>query len=127
MFSVIASSQVVLKLKIVGLDKNGGKVYVSIFNSNTSYKARESCNSFMLDAKDDTLSKDMKLPAGQYVFSIYQDSNGNGKLDTNRIGIPREKFGFSNYDGKSAPGGFNRHKVQLYKKVNELVLTLVNI
>ena len=36
------------------------------------------------------------LPAGQYVVSVFQDSNSNGKLDTNIFGIPREKYGFSN-------------------------------
>lgn len=36
------------------------------------------------------------LPAGEYAFSIFQDVNDNGVLDTNLFGIPREPWGFSN-------------------------------
>ena len=35
------------------------------------------------------------LPAGTYALSLYQDENGNGKLDSNFIGIPQERTGFS--------------------------------
>ena len=36
------------------------------------------------------------LPEGQYALSCFQDLNGNGKLDTNLVGIPTEPYGFSN-------------------------------
>ena len=36
------------------------------------------------------------LPPGQYAASIFHDLNGNGKLDTNLLGIPTEPYGFSN-------------------------------
>ncbi len=35
------------------------------------------------------------IPAGEYALAIYQDSNGNKKLDTNIVGYPKEPFGFS--------------------------------
>jgi uncharacterized protein (DUF2141 family) len=37
-----------------------------------------------------------ELPYGEYAISVYQDRNGNGKLDTGLFGIPKEPFGFSN-------------------------------
>ncbi len=36
------------------------------------------------------------LPFGTYAISIFHDVNGNGKLDTNFLGIPKEPYGFSN-------------------------------
>lgn len=36
------------------------------------------------------------LPQGPLALSIYQDANGNGKLDTNAMGMPTEPYGFSN-------------------------------
>lgn len=36
------------------------------------------------------------LPPGQYALSCFHDLNGNGKLDTNLMGIPTEPYGFSN-------------------------------
>ena len=37
-----------------------------------------------------------EIPAGTYVIGYYIDANGNEKLDTNFIGIPKEEYGFSN-------------------------------
>lgn len=34
--------------------------------------------------------------AGAYGLALYHDENGNGKIDRNMIGIPKEGFGFSN-------------------------------
>lgn len=36
------------------------------------------------------------LPPGTYAVSVYEDLNGNHKLDHNMIGIPREPVGASN-------------------------------
>lgn len=35
------------------------------------------------------------ISASEYALAIYQDSNGNKKLDTNLVGYPKEPFGFS--------------------------------
>lgn len=37
-----------------------------------------------------------RLPSGRYAVTAYQDVNGNHKLDSNLIGIPREPVGASN-------------------------------
>ncbi|MEO6281116.1 DUF2141 domain-containing protein [Roseateles sp.] len=42
------------------------------------------------------------LPEGRLALSLYQDANGNGKLDMNPMGIPTEPYGFSN----NAAGSF---------------------
>ena len=36
------------------------------------------------------------LPYGRYAIMVYQDLNGNHKLDKNLLGIPSEPFAFSN-------------------------------
>jgi len=35
------------------------------------------------------------LPPGRYAIQLFQDSNGNGRLDQGRRGIPLEPVGFS--------------------------------
>jgi uncharacterized protein (DUF2141 family) len=35
------------------------------------------------------------LVAGDYAIAIYHDRNGNQKLDSNMLGIPKEPYGFS--------------------------------
>lgn len=36
------------------------------------------------------------LAPGNYAISVMHDENGNGKLDSNILGIPKEAYGFSN-------------------------------
>ncbi len=36
-----------------------------------------------------------RLPAGRYAVQAYLDENDNGRVDRNRLGIPREEVGFS--------------------------------
>jgi uncharacterized protein (DUF2141 family) len=36
------------------------------------------------------------LDPGQYAIILFHDENGNGKLDTNALGVPTEPYGFSN-------------------------------
>lgn len=36
------------------------------------------------------------IPPGRYAAQAYQDLNGNGKIDRNFLGIPKEPVGFSN-------------------------------
>lgn len=36
------------------------------------------------------------VPAGRYALMVIHDENGNGRLDTNLVGMPVEGYGFSN-------------------------------
>ncbi|WP_343068972.1 DUF2141 domain-containing protein [Azospirillum tabaci] len=36
------------------------------------------------------------VPPGTYALRAYHDENGNGQLDRNILGVPREGFGFGN-------------------------------
>lgn len=36
------------------------------------------------------------VPAGRYALMVIHDENGNGRLDTNLVGMPVEGHGFSN-------------------------------
>ena len=36
------------------------------------------------------------LPPGRYAVSAFHDENGNGDLDANVLGIPKEGYGFAN-------------------------------
>ena len=54
------------------------------------------------------------LPPGRYAVSVFHDENGNGKLDTNVVGIPTERHGFSRgARGQIGPPGFADAAVEL--------------
>ena len=85
-----------LTLEVRGIENVAGKLYVAIYNSQETFMKKPLAG-FAVEVKDKVVSIPCKgLPAGTYAFSMYQDENGNGKLDTGAFGIPVEKFGFSN-------------------------------
>jgi uncharacterized protein (DUF2141 family) len=54
------------------------------------------------------------LPAGDYAVSVIHDENGNGTLDTNALGIPKEGFAFGNNAmGNFGPPEFSQAKIAL--------------
>ncbi|MCU0458403.1 MAG: DUF2141 domain-containing protein [Bacteroidales bacterium] len=125
--SGIAFAQNGLTLEITGIKKDGGKLHISFFNSEKSYDGRKIYYSIIANSIAETLSMPITLPAGGYVISMYQDKNGNGELDSNFLGIPREPFGFSNYAGKSAPGSFDKLKVIVNDTTKTITVHLYKI
>lgn len=54
------------------------------------------------------------VPAGAYAVSLFQDENGNGRLDRNPAGIPTERYGFSRDAlGRMGPPAFADARVDL--------------
>jgi len=125
--SGIAFAQNGFTLEVVEAKKNGGKLHISLFNSDQSFNARKIYYSLVKNADTETVCIPIDLPSGEYVISMYQDSNGNGRLDSNFLGIPREPFGFSNYNGKSAPGSFDKLKVMVNDKTKKITVHLYKI
>jgi uncharacterized protein (DUF2141 family) len=44
----------------------------------------------------DSVVLELRLPPGRYALSLFHDLNGNRRLDTNFLGIPKEASGSSN-------------------------------
>ncbi|MGJ7582834.1 DUF2141 domain-containing protein [Variovorax sp. RHLX14] len=54
------------------------------------------------------------LPPGRYAVKSFADENGNGKLDTNLVGLPTERYGFSNdAKGRMGPPSFEQASFML--------------
>lgn len=98
-----------LTLEVQGIEKVTGKLYVAIYNSAETFM-KKPLTGFVVEVKEKVMSIPCKgLPAGTYAFSMYQDENGNGKLDTAAFGIPTEKFGFSNdAEGVMGPPSYEK-------------------
>lgn len=119
-FTGMISAQNSVTIGFSGVEKNGGTVYVSLFNCEKTYKEKQVYLKFELEPIEENIQKEISLPDGEYFFSAYQDQNGNRKLDVSLVGIPKERFAFSNYDAKSPPGGFSRHKVTINNSVSRV-------
>lgn len=99
------------EIVVTGIKENSGTIVISIHDSSESFRKHIPYRNVELAVTGDKAVYHIRLKAGDYVFCVYHDVNGDGKLNTNAIGIPKEPFGFSNYDGKGPPGNFKKHKV----------------
>lgn len=75
----------------------------------------------MVEVKNKKLSETFVLPEGEYAVSVYQDVNGNGKMDKNLFGAPSEPYGFSrNYKPAFRAPKFDEVKINLNadRKIN---------
>ena len=98
-----------LTIEVCDIEKVERHLYVAIYNSQETFMKKPLAG-FAVEVKDKVVSIPCKgLPAGTYAFSMYQDENGNGKLDTGAFGIPVEKFGFSNdAEGVMGPPSYEK-------------------
>lgn len=97
-----------LTVDVKGLTKKG-ILYVGLYTpSNRFAELSDSFKTVALTITSQTeaVATFADLPPGEYAIAIYQDINGNKKLDTNLFGYPKEPFGFSNNvkPKLSAPG-----------------------
>jgi len=88
-----------LELTVQNLASSEGAVMVAVFNEagqwlKTPVVMAKQPASMQLDGKLTLLLKD--LPEGELAISVFHDLNGNGRLDSNAMGIPMEPFAFSN-------------------------------
>ncbi len=96
---VSQASAATLTVKITGISKPVGKMAVKLVASQQAYDgtAKASAAQMLAVASTDAMTLTFPdLAAGTYAVLVMQDENGNGKLDSNILGIPKEGYGFSN-------------------------------
>jgi uncharacterized protein (DUF2141 family) len=87
-----------LTVNLHGVRAQGGLVKVAVVNSQEAWDGKAAPVQFdgaPPHGEDASFTfKDLK--PGTYAVLITHDENGNGKLDTNVMGMPLEGYGFSN-------------------------------
>ena len=105
-----------LTIEVSGVTRDRGRIYVAVYDRAETFpiSGRQLIGQ-ILDPADRHLTVHFKdLPPGQYAAVAFQDSNGNGKLDKNFLGIPKEPYGFSNgARGSAGPPKFSAAAVTL--------------
>ncbi|MCF2446472.1 DUF2141 domain-containing protein [Dyadobacter sp. CY345] len=86
-------------VNISNIKSNKGNIMIGWYNSEASYNERNNPIFKKLvpvnQQREITITFD-DVPAGKYAISLFLDENGNKKMDTNFLGIPKEQYGFSN-------------------------------
>lgn len=85
-----------VNVQISDVGKLEGSFKIALFTDAFSYKAKETMFGENVAANSSTVSVIFEqVPVGKVLALLYQDLNGNGKLDTNFIGIPKEPYASS--------------------------------
>ncbi|WP_343487120.1 DUF2141 domain-containing protein [Allomuricauda sp. d1] len=90
-------SQNEIAVDIHGVPESEGKISVAVYNTEEDFLKFDKvfkCDSIAAQ-KGVTRLSIKNLPEGEYALAVFYDKNGNDKLDTNWLGIPKEKVAFS--------------------------------
>ncbi|HNT28041.1 MAG TPA: DUF2141 domain-containing protein [bacterium] len=119
-----AQATTTLTVKVWGLRKQG-QVFVYLYNQDDGFPTspEKAFKTITLPVREsDTLfAKFEGLAPGDYAVAVMHDENGNGQIDTNWIGIPKEGLGVSNNaKGVMGPPKFKDAKVTVPAGKKEL-------
>jgi uncharacterized protein (DUF2141 family) len=108
--------------------KKKGTIYISVC-SQASEWSDNGKYTFTLEpnSSEQNLFEINSIPNGAYAIALYQDVNGNGKLDTNFLGIPKEPYAFSNnrIPVFSEPS-FEKCKFEFNQQSQQILINLLN-
>jgi uncharacterized protein (DUF2141 family) len=103
-----------LTLEFEATEYDTGSILFALFNSEDSHMETnyKEVSSILKDSKAKIVVEN--IPEGFYSFSYFHDVNGNGELDKNMLGIPKEPYGFSNgQEGNFGPPNFQESKIEI--------------
>lgn len=98
-----------LSITISAIPGAAGEVFWTLFDNAAAYASGDGA---LLSARQRVDGDSVRftvhdLKPGRYAVKIFHDENGNGALDTNVIGIPKEGYGFSNNGGRFGQPSFD--------------------
>jgi len=118
-----AADTISFALEITGINVNQGQIYVKIYSNDRDYRNDIPYVDCVLESTRQSIVHSFDILEGEYLIALFQDTNNNGKLDTNFLGFPREPVGLSNYSG-GIPGGFNRQKIPINNVSNRVTINM---
>lgn len=108
--------EVTLTIEFTVTKHNEGNIFFAMYNSDENHMKKNFNSGYGIVQDHKVVLKVSNLKKGIYSFSYYHDVNGNKKLDSNFLGIPKEPYGFSNNQkGKFGPPSFEDSKFEIKK------------
>lgn len=88
-----------LTLNITNIQHNNGILRIGVYDPNHGFGSEEEKPTYwklIPITKLENQTVTFEVPSGRYAVAVYHDLNENKKLDKNRVGFPKEPYGFSN-------------------------------
>ncbi len=86
-------------IRFDNLSKKNGVLYIGWYKSVEDFRKPDKAiisRQVAVDGKDNEWVHFEGIKPGTYAVAVFFDRDGDGKLDTNFLGIPKERYGFSN-------------------------------
>ena len=94
-----------IRIRIQNPPESGSMVFMLYDSPNAFGDLRDPALTVTAEPDGRNIWSITNVPPGEYALIAYHDENGNGRIDRNFIGIPREPLGFANnYKPKGPPG-----------------------
>jgi MipA family protein len=110
---VSGTSGAVIDIQLDDLPASGSLICLLYNSANSFGDLRESFRSERFTIGPDKRYRVTDIPAGDYALVAFLDDNGNGFLDKNFIGIPREPMAFSQQYRPKGPPSYERARFTL--------------
>lgn len=92
-----SAQAVELVVRVTDIRTAKGNIGIAVVDSEAGWSNQSKpAAAQLVAASGEEVTFRFDLPAGAYAVRVMHDENGNGKLDTNILGIPTEGYGFSN-------------------------------
>ena len=99
---MISANQIVgqtkVSIQVTSIRKSEGQIYIALFKPGSKFPeaGHQLVGKVVPVSSHISVMAEFDLAAGEYAAAVFQDLNGNKKLDTNFLGIPKEPYAFSN-------------------------------
>lgn len=108
-------------------EASGGRIAIAIYRDAESLRRNTGAvRTAMIDRTGPvTMTTLTGLEPGRYVVAVFHDMDGNGRLSTWPIGLPKEAYGFSrNARGRFGPPSFDNAAFDLPAAGTRQAITL---
>lgn len=96
-WSLNAQTMGEITVQVDGVTSSQGDLVFTVAHNNDEFKVRTADKIFTkISAHAPSTTAVLRLPVGECAINVFHDENGNGKIDKNMLGIPKEMYGISN-------------------------------
>jgi len=122
--TVMAKAQNNLEVKIDNIKNDNGDILIGLYSGGNSFPRKTSDGRIVKASKDGVTVAFHDLKPGPYAVSVLHDENSNKDMDQDRIGIPKEGFGFSNNARGFGPPSFDKAKFQIQPGTKDTLISI---
>lgn len=108
------------ELTVSGIKEDTGDIVIDIYNNATTWLGKEKTDIYKRVTipvkkylKDGSVSTSISLPSGEYAISTFHDTDGDGIMKTNFIGMPKDASGMSNNYKPAGRPKYERAKFEI--------------